>query len=77
MRDEADIWQRQAYMRARLDSRQTLDDTGLSDRDHRPDVAKLVDIRQKLLRPVESSQIDLKYAPGGLVDIEFAVSWGC
>jgi len=32
----------------------------------------LVEIQQKLAKPIEPGKVDLKYAPGGLIDVEFA-----
>jgi glutamine synthetase adenylyltransferase len=37
------------------------------------DRAELKRIREKLLRPVREDSLDLKYAPGGLLEIEFVV----
>jgi glutamate-ammonia-ligase adenylyltransferase len=70
----SDVWERQAYTRARLV--RTDEPFALKNVVKRAlakeDVAKLAEIRLKLLKPVEAGKIDLKYAPGGLVDVEFA-----
>ena len=71
-RDFAKPWERQAYLRARplreslaLD-KSLLIEKGLS----AEDLSELMDIRGKLLRKPGADSIDIKYAPGGLVDIE-------
>ncbi len=70
-KNDAKAWERQAYSRARplgftLDKR-ILVDRGLSVEE----LEELKTIRGKLLKSVTASEIDIKYAPGGLLDIEF------
>jgi glutamate-ammonia-ligase adenylyltransferase len=74
LKNDAEIWERQAYTRARMvrDDQPFEMESLLLKELTATDVEKLVEIRQKLLKPMETGKIDLKYAPGGLVDIEFA-----
>ncbi len=75
LKNEAHIWERQAYLRAR--SLKTSGPLETSLLWHRPltksDLEKLSEIRLKLIKPATPEKIDLKYSPGGLIDIEFAV----
>ena len=71
---EAEVWERQAYTRARfvradrpMDLKHVLNKP-LTD----SELEKLVEIQQKLAKPIEPGKVDLKYAPGGLIDVEFA-----
>ncbi len=72
-RNSAQAWQRQAYLRARplqpslLLNKETLLKNGLT----AEDLVELRDIRHRLLRPATAATIDIKYTPGGLLDIEF------
>lgn len=74
-KETAEPWERQAYLRARpLDGRIELDKNLLFARSlTTEDLAELLRIRSKLLVPLQEDKIDLKYAPGGLLDIEFVV----
>lgn len=73
-RETAAAWERQAYLRARplnpdvkLDKREIMTRPLTAE-----DLAELARIRSKILiQP--AGAIDLKYAPGGLLDIEFTV----
>lgn len=70
-RGEAAAWERQAYLRARplgfeIDKKE-LFARGIS----AEELNELARIRGKLLQPAGESEIDIKYAPGGLIDIEF------
>lgn len=70
-RDSAQAWERQAYTRARplgfkLD-RQVLFTRGLT----AAELEELKTIRGKLLQPKTAEELDIKYTPGGLLDIEF------
>ncbi len=73
--ESAQSWERQAYLRARpLDTSIELDKSLLFKRGLTAgDLEELQRIRSKLLVPIKDDVIDLKYAPGGLLDIEFAV----
>lgn len=66
-------WQRQAYLRARpLSQSMELQKQLLVTKALTPaQLLELRDIRAKLLRPPTTTQVDVKYAPGGLLDIEF------
>jgi glutamate-ammonia-ligase adenylyltransferase len=75
LESSSDVWERQAYTRARLvrtDEPFQLNDLTKPSLT-KADIEKLAEIRLKLLKPVVPEKIDLKYAPGGLIDIEFAV----
>lgn len=74
LHQQSDAWERQAYSRARfVRNDQPFDLKKLVEHElPTADVKKLAEIRQKLLKTIESGKVDLKYAPGGLVDIEFA-----
>jgi len=70
-RESAKAWERQAYSRARplglkLD-KSILIERGLS----ADELAELKVIRGKLLKAKNESEVDIKYVPGGLLDIEF------
>jgi glutamate-ammonia-ligase adenylyltransferase len=71
---EAQIWERQAHPRSRpLSPLVTLDKSLLV---NKPLVEnereELRSIRKRLLKPLGAREIDLKYVPGGLIDIEFS-----
>lgn len=74
LENEAEAWERQAYTRARLVrgdqpfDLQHLFAKPLTD----SELEKLAEIRLKLAKSIEPGKVDLKYAPGGLIDIEFA-----
>jgi [glutamine synthetase] adenylyltransferase / [glutamine synthetase]-adenylyl-L-tyrosine phosphorylase len=73
LRDEADVWERQAYLRARTLTGAPFDASVLQTKDVQPEeLKKLAEIRTQLLKPDELAALDLKYTSGGLVDIEFA-----
>lgn len=70
-RDTAKAWERQAYSRARplgfrLDMK-ILMDRGLN----ATELEELKTIRAKLLQKKSDGELDIKYVPGGLLDIEF------
>lgn len=72
-RNAAQPWERQAYLRARiLNLNIEADKFQLI---AKPltlvDLEELRNIRGKLLRPAEGKTFELKYLPGGLIDIEF------
>lgn len=72
--NQAQAWERQAYLRARaLPSglklqKELLASKGLTSHE----LIELREIRSKLLRHPSADSLDIKYAPGGLLDIEFA-----
>ena len=72
-RDSAQAWERQAYLRARPLSpnlklpKELLVAKSLSS----AELNELKGIRTKLLRKPSADSTDIKYAPGGLLDIEF------
>lgn len=71
-RSDAKAWERQAYTRARplgfkLDQR-ILFERGLES----AELEELKIIRTKLLKKKTEAELDIKYVPGGLLDIEFA-----
>ncbi len=74
---EASAWERQSYLRCRSlgyylvnDLLRLIIDRSLSDED----LNELLEIRKKLLVPHNSTEeLNLKFAHGGLVEIEFAV----
>lgn len=72
-RDMAKPWERQAYLRARAIRPGLIlkKDLLLSKSLSAEDLNELKDIRCKLLRKPGPEVIDIKYAPGGLLDIEF------
>ncbi len=70
-RESAQAWERQAYLRARpiglnLDKKELIE-RGLSP----ADLIELKVIRSKLLQVHNDQSMDIKYVPGGLIDIEF------
>ncbi|MBX3020690.1 MAG: glutamine-synthetase adenylyltransferase [Bdellovibrionales bacterium] len=71
----AQPWERQAYLRARpLDTNTRLPVEELVQKHlTSADLEELKRIREKLLKPEDGDSLDLKYIPGGLIDIEFAV----
>ncbi len=73
--DTAEPWERQAYLRARpLSPSVKLNKSALFKRPLRDeDLAELQRIRAKLLVPLKPDSLDVKYAPGGLLDIEFTI----
>lgn len=72
--NEADAWERQAYLRARClkDSHwsRSVHQSALTRKIQQPDLEELERIRIELLKN-SKSEFDLKYVEGGLVDIEF------
>lgn len=72
-KSEAKPWERQAYLRARALGTATLPDkAALTERAlTEEDFAELKRIRSKLLKTGAENTLDLKYTPGGLIDIEF------
>lgn len=70
---EAKPWERQAYLRSRIFNsnisinRDLLFSRQLTTEDH----VELQSIRQKLLKPMKETELNAKYNPGGLLDIEF------
>ncbi len=79
IQNSAAPWERQAYLRSRpipsgeSDLRSLAASVGLSD----GDLSELSNIRKKLHDTRSKTGIDLKLAPGGLVDIEFSVQICC
>ena len=71
--NRAEAWERQAYTRTRaLEPDEELDKSLLFKKSlNDEDLAELKRIRGLLLKNPSDSKIDLKYAPGGLLDIEF------
>lgn len=70
-RNEAAAWERQAYTRARPLGLQ-LDKTEIFARGlTAEELNELKVIREKLLKKRAGNEIELKYVPGGLIDIEF------
>jgi glutamate-ammonia-ligase adenylyltransferase len=71
----AAAWERQAYLRAQpLGAAVTLAKHWLVEKPlGEAEQAELKRIRSKLLRAVSEESLDIKYAPGGLLEIEFAV----
>ncbi len=69
----AQPWERQAYLRARVvNSDLVLEKFRLTERGLSGDeLESLRAIRLKLLKPTTADTIQVKYAPGGLLDIEF------
>lgn len=71
-KESAQAWERQAYSRARPLGGLKLDKNILSARGLSPeDLEELKRIRSKLLVVKPEGELDVKYMPGGLVDIEF------
>ena len=72
-REQAQPWERQAYLRARpLADELRLDKSQLVQKPLTAvELAELGDIRKKLLRKPQDGALEIKYAPGGLLDIEF------
>lgn len=70
----AEAWERQAYLRGRvLGDQLSVDKEALLNRPlTNEDLDELKRIRSKLLKPRSNGGIDLKYAPGGILDIEFS-----
>jgi [glutamine synthetase] adenylyltransferase / [glutamine synthetase]-adenylyl-L-tyrosine phosphorylase len=69
--ESAQAWERQAYLRARPLGF-ALNTTPLFQRGLNADeLAELKRIREKLLQPKSEKGLDIKYVPGGLLDIEF------
>lgn len=72
-RSAAQAWERQAYLRSRSLSALPLKTDLLVGRGLSSDeLAEIKHIRTKLLKPLKEESIDVKYAPGGLVDIELS-----
>ncbi len=76
LKSEAKIWERQAYLKARpLAGGDIPVSAWAQGRDLEPEeVQELISIKAKLLKP-KGKGIDLKFTPGGLVDIEFTCQW--
>jgi len=72
-RDSAKPWERQAYLRARPlnPDRKLQKDLLIAKPLSEEELNELKDIRVKLLRKSGDGEIDIKYAPGGMLDIEF------
>jgi glutamate-ammonia-ligase adenylyltransferase len=72
-RGDAKAWERQAYLRARplREDLRLAKDTLVRQGLNAEELAELREIRVKLLRKPSAETIDIKYAPGGLLDIEF------
>ena len=72
-RETAQPWERQAYLRARpLNPAIVLDKSLLVEHElTAADLMELQRIRDKLLVKPMDNVVDIKYAPGGLLDIEF------
>jgi glutamate-ammonia-ligase adenylyltransferase len=71
---QAQAWERQAYLRARSLAGSSYDFGLLSRRGlSAKELEELRIIREKLLTPSTAETLDLKHAPGGLIDIEFCV----
>ena len=70
---QAQPWERQAYLRARLlQAGLQLDKKLLVAKPlAAAELEELRSIRVKLLRPPKDATLEIKYAPGGLLDIEF------
>jgi len=76
LNDRAQVWERQFYLKARsigellpFSPSQICSQRGLNS----DDLKSLHSIRKKLIRPFEDNRTDIKYNPGGLVDIELAL----
>lgn len=71
--NRAEPWERQAYTRTRaLEPDVSLDKSLLFKKSLSvEDLGELKRIRSLLLKATSETKIDLKYAPGGLIDIEF------
>lgn len=69
-RDQAQAWERQAYTRSRPLGRALPLDELFVKALTPEDLAELARIRAKLLKP-NTTELDVKHAPGGLIDIEF------
>lgn len=75
LKNKAEPWERQSYLKMRplssmdLWSRQILIEKPLT----ADDLKELARIRSQLLRPTTEKGVDIKYAPGGLIELEFAV----
>lgn len=73
-RDSAKPWERQAYLRARALDGRILDKSLLTAKGLKgEELNALKEIRTKLLHKPTEAEIDIKYAPGGMLDIEFTV----
>ena len=77
LQTEAKPWERQAYLKSRL-----LNDINFSVRNIATDLKlspseklELITIKEKLMKQNMSSNLDIKYSSGGLVDVEFAYQW--
>ncbi len=70
--NESELWQRQAYLKSRfLNSSYFLKYKS----NQESDFNELNKIREKLLIKKTSSKTDIKYNPGGLIDIEFNIQY--
>lgn len=81
LKTTAAAWERQSYLRARLTTgdksfTQDIHDACLSQGLTAMDREELVKIRTQLIKP-SLNGIDLKYSPGGLLEIEFAAQIFC
>lgn len=77
-KNDAEPWQRQAYLRSRaLEPLKAIDLTPLVQKGlTKEQMDELKEIRSKLLKPRKADALEIKYAPGGLLDIEFTVQTG-
>lgn len=74
LHERAEIWERQAYLRARPLSGEPFDLGFLSQTEvSRDQWIKLNDIRQRLHKHPREGVNDLKFSPGGMSEIEFSV----
>ncbi|NQZ02164.1 MAG: hypothetical protein HRT45_16010, partial [Bdellovibrionales bacterium] len=75
MNTKAAAWERQSYFKLRpLDQTLEIDLSPLYTRRlSDEDLTELKQIRLKLLKPTTDSSLDIKYAPGGLIDVELGV----
>lgn len=76
LKNEAPIWLKQSYLRARFLSEKPCEDIykacvekPLSSEDEK----ELLKIRHKLRVPLKQNKIDIKHTQGGLIDIEFYI----
>ncbi len=77
LRDEASAWERQAYLKARWIGGEGIDIRGLCTAKSlsKSELIELHHIQQELSK--KALDLDLKYSPGGLIDIEFAAQIYC
>ncbi len=81
LQHEADPWLRQSYLKARFlsgKSAQSIHSQVIKRGLKSSELSELKNIRQRLLATTsDSTKIDLKKSPGGLIDIEFACQIAC